>query len=195
MAENDDVPKDPMSFAEWCFPKLLHSVEKGGPFTHCLECGMDLTTDASAHFIEKARRGPETIFEFASCLECAEQRFASYSQESRRWIEVFFAERVDPDRAQNLRKRFGGDVRAWLAYCVTCGRPIADCGEYQVHALCRGRRLIRGDFPWCICGDCVEALAQGFSNETIGEIDRWTREHLAPPAGYLDLLHDRWIVL
>lgn len=71
-------------------PRLFSSVEHGGVFTECVECGRDLRPPGTFYLIEKALRASETIYEFALCLDCREGLETMISEESKGRIEAFF---------------------------------------------------------------------------------------------------------
>ena len=80
-----------------CFlpiPKQFHSVEKDGPFTHCVLCNSELIESKSHYLIEKVYRRNETIIEMAICFNCRQtQDQEALSEESRAAVENFLAAR------------------------------------------------------------------------------------------------------
>ena len=170
-------------------PKFFHSVERGEPFSHCLDCERFLLGDGQPYMIEKAFRGEETVYEYALCLGCTFALLSSLSTESMQAIDRFYDERVDLGaRRQNLRREFGTDVEAWVRLCVLCSTPRLECTEYQAFGWCHGPDLVFRDHPLFVCGACVDQLVEHLSKKTIGELERWSEENLAPPPYIRDLL-------
>ena len=69
-------------------PSFFHAYDTGAPFRSCQVCERDLMTYTKPYVIEKAiRRYPkfdteDVIFEYAICMDCAEEQRKQMSKES-----------------------------------------------------------------------------------------------------------------
>jgi hypothetical protein len=176
-------------------PKVFHCEQTGSLFDRCLVCG-NLLTSWTTYLIEKARRGGETLYEYAVCLACYASLREDLSAASTAAVDRFFDERVDFQlRNIELKAIARGRVEPWLSECVVYRTPIEPQGEYQMFALCRGSSLIMDRFPYAICGEAVEELLELLSPKTRGEMDRFIEEHLGLPPEVVRGPADRVVLL
>lgn len=150
-------------------PEVFWSFETGRPFTRCSLCGRDLMEEGTNYLIEKAFREGETLFEHALCLDCHVGCQEEMSEESRRNIRAYFADRVDIEsRPMQLQQKAGADSARWLDHCLVKGYPLEECGEYQIYGFCIDRDLIFNGAPYMICGEVIDEILELLSSQTLG---------------------------
>jgi hypothetical protein len=161
-------------------PPDLRSAYHEGPFPSCSDCGRPFgDDDAEPHLIERVFRGGESIFEYALCLPCALLLMSQYSEESKRNLESYFAERLAPDAPEGSCDRCGlsGDS-------LEEERTVA--GAAMSGSLL-GRTLV-------ICGGCADGAEAVLSKKTKEAFDAFVRRvcptlpaDVDVPAGVLTL--------
>ena len=177
-------PEFPPSF--WTrflpIPRKFHSLEKDGPFTHCVLCNVELIQSNSQYVIEKVFRAEEVIVEMAICFGCRQSTEKdSISEDSRRAIENFFASKTSIlQRPEILEANWDNDsVDPWLDTCLFDGRKMDGLREYQIIALCQGDKIQRGFLPAAISNEAMEALSDVLSEQTKG----WMKDFLGDTFG------------
>lgn len=169
-------------------PELLHSVEKGRPFEHCLMCNSNLLEDGTQYLLEKAFKGDEVIFEFALCLDCQQNCSDEMSKKSRLRVDAWFSERVDlADRRTGLLKTSSDEFEPWIDECVLTKKRRSDCSEYQLFAHCDGPDLLFSYFPYMISGAGMDELVRLLSKQTRDRIDGFTDQYLGMPPEFQEL--------
>ena len=164
----------------------------GAMFRRCLECEVDLVASGDPYVIEKAFRvypgfgTTDTVFEYAICLPCMERLYETYSKESRAAIEEYFYANEtflarSVGRLIAVEEGLGEDLGDWIGTCALSGRPVADLEEYQIAALCTGEELVLSHLPWLISGEAIDGLLGLLSNETIDQLDDFSRRHFGLP--------------
>ena len=82
-------------------PKEFYSFETKAPFEFCIECNKYLLDEGTEYLIEKAIKNYEgyeaqdVIFDYAICMECAEDMRNQISKESWESMMRYFQENID----------------------------------------------------------------------------------------------------
>ncbi|MBN1407298.1 MAG: hypothetical protein JW956_05895 [Calditrichaceae bacterium] len=179
-------------------PELFYSEASGKPFDTCIDCNKDLLRGNQEYVIEKAfKKYPDynandTIFEYAICIECAEQLFMSFSESSRKAIEEYFKQHVDiENQLKNLSKIDTFNLDDHLNKCMVKGVTIENLQEYQMVCYCRGNQISIFRPPYMISGEAADEVMQLLSNATIDVLNRFTDEFLGLPPEFKDLFKDK----
>ncbi len=177
---DDDPPTCPI-------PPELHSLEAGGPFQRCLQCGCHLL-ETNLYMIERVFRGTEPIIEYAMCFNCAQGSSKEISQASREHITRYFRENMDfSGRAELARECFEtGSVEQLLNHCVVTGANSSDCRERQICAWCDGDKVRLDLPPIMISGAAVEALSEQLSEQTKGWMNDFVGDNFGMPSEFID---------
>lgn len=178
-----------------CAPFLCS--ETGKPFETCLVCQRNFFSERLRYLIEKAYhrrpdlRAEELVFEVAVCLECHDEIEASFSEDSKRYLEKFFSERANvEERAQHLLKQPDLMLEDCISRCVVHNTPKEELTEYQLVAYCVGQNLHFAG-TMMLGGPAVDELIEGLSEHTLGEARRFRDTYLDTPPELKELL-DRW---
>lgn len=150
-------------------PREFHSEYEDRPFQSCNRCGEMLAEIEGGYQIFKLYRGGEPIYEYALCHPCHAGVVREFSEDSRRRLEAFHAQRV----SLNLGR--------WK--CAVCGNARGEEGaeEYSITGACQGRRLVH---ELMICGACRQEMQSVLSPHTREVWDRFVEENLpGVPAG------------
>ncbi|HYC78493.1 MAG TPA: hypothetical protein VEI02_12775 [Planctomycetota bacterium] len=141
-------------------PPELHSAYHGGPFPACSDCGGELDAREEPYLVERVFRDGEAVFEYALCFTCAARLFEEYSEESKRNLDAYFAERLAP--------------AAVAGACDRCGRHGAELEEErtQAGAVLGGYLLGR---LITICGPCADGAEAVLSKKTKEAFERFVR--------------------
>ena len=168
---------------------IFHNSETGGPFSNCLMCNKELIQSNEQYLIEKVmRRVPalnltEVLFEYAICMNCAQQTHEQMSKSSREAVERFFHENV-----KHGIIKLEGDR---LDFCVFTGKRIDATLEYSLHAQCIGDKMVQSVFPYAMSDDAMDQIVNRLSNETLDELDRFKNEYFGGPPELEDVLSPR----
>ncbi len=168
-------------------PPLLHSVEKDGPFTHCLHCDAELLNGDRPYMIEKIIRGTEVIIEIAMCFACRdEKQDDGISAESQEAIQQFFrSSKGVQNRMQVMNEnRDAETIDPWLANCLLSGEPADQFREYQIIAVCCGDKVQCDVFPALLSGPAMVELESVLSEKTKGWMEDYLGSNFGMPSEF-----------
>lgn len=169
-------------------PRIFHSFEKDGMFTHCTACNSYLLEDGNSYFIEKAVKGKEVIFEYAMCANCRDTMTDEISFESMMALGEYFLSNTNMEERQNeLMNSFDNSIKDWVSKCLFTQQPRNECESYQLCAECEGKNLIVSFSPFMISSSAAEEIQQLISKETRKSFDKFTREVLNLPTDFKDI--------
>ncbi|MCE2504462.1 MAG: hypothetical protein J4G05_10460 [Chlorobi bacterium] len=188
-------------FSPWVpLPGVFGSHETGEPFERCIECDCFLLEPGTEYIVEKAFRCyrdfsiSDTVFEYAMCMECAEEMTNSLSRESLGRLENYFSQNV------NLRERLSwatqdrpSDPGQWLSSCAIKGTSVEDLSEYQIVGHCTGDQLVLSIFPYLIGGEALDEVGVLLSNKTLDILDDFGGRHFGLPPEFSDLPRTRFM--
>ncbi|MEM6642787.1 MAG: hypothetical protein AAF616_07385 [Bacteroidota bacterium] len=164
-------------------PKDFYSFESGTPFDRCIECDKYLLDESTEYIIEKAVRNydgyqaRDVIFDYAICLDCAENLRKAVSKQSMSEMINYFQRNLSLAAQQKLRAGKSGDS---LSRCMVKNIHVDDCQEYQLFAHCKGQNLSAVQAPYLISGAVIEELSQLLSDATIDEMNGFFNRHFSP---------------
>jgi len=179
----------------------FHSFESGEPFKNCKMCDKDLTAPDTHYLIEKAVRkytgykAWDVVFEYAICMECANNFRKQLSSESIQSIEKYFIDNVDFSRHQQRLKEEVPNISAFTSTCLVKGFSKEDVEEYQIYGECRGNQFIYGAMPYMISGQVMDEVANLLSAKTLDELDGFAEKHLGPSPELEGLFKGKKLVL
>lgn len=182
-------------------PKEFHSFSTGALFENCIECDANLLDGEHEYFIEKAIKQYEgfsahdVIFEYAICLSCAEKMRKSMSTESMKTIELYFSQNLDFGRRMKLIQDNINNPIAWMDECLLKGTQKNTINEYQIYAHCKGHHLDVSQMPYMVSGAALEEISSLLSNETLDEMDGFSKRHFGPPPEFSNPTPKRRVVL
>ena len=166
-------------------PPIFFSYETGEPFERCIECDKVLD-DQCEYIIEKAIRtydgydAQDVIFEYAICVDCAMKIRQSFSEDSLKAIDQYFAN-VVPRPATALLDNSGNfKIDECLDQCMITGKPLSEVREYQIYAHCRGNKLQRQVPPYMVSNEAVEQLLPLLSGKTNDILNDFFQRHFSP---------------
>ena len=171
---------------------LFWSDAEAAPFENCINCKMNLPESNTPYLIEKAVRGFDgekvtaTIFEYAVCVNCAQEMNLKLSKGSRERIESFFNERVNfQHRFNQLRDQ---DDEEWLRKCLVHHEEVNEEGECQLYALCQGDQMLYQEFPYMIRTEALDEMMDLLSAETLRQLDDFKDDLIDGPSEFKELL-------
>ncbi|MEL6538203.1 MAG: hypothetical protein AAFQ98_22480 [Bacteroidota bacterium] len=180
-------------------PKLFHTFDAGAPFKECQVCNRDLIGYDKPYIIEKAiRRYPkfgteDVVFEYAICMDCAEEQRQQMSTESMFRMEAYWTERFNP--AEHLQHSDSVPLEYLMDRCALTGERRSQMEEYQIAALCQGSSLVPGQPPYIVGGVAMEEIMDLMSNETMDQWNRFRDDFLGPSPEISDLLKGRPVLI
>ena len=146
---------------------VFHSFLLDGPFEECLACSKKLAD--TTYLIHKNWVGTEVVFEYAMCYQCGEKLHEEMSRESMLRVTEYL------DKNRRLEGTYDG--------CNCCEKPLGDCNEYSINAVCVGQKMDSMHYPMMICGDCNMKVQEMLSQKTRDRRDRFVGEHFdCPPS-------------
>lgn len=155
-------------------PERFLSEETGKPFKTCSDCGTPLDQPDQGYIIQKAVAKGEVIMEVAICQSCHEKLQQAYSKETMEAIWNFYLDHVDFEgRLQKFRDCSADSPSPWLNGCVACEATMDASEEYVMVGHCVGDQMVFGEFPWTMCGACLEKMTGLISEASRDEYDRW----------------------
>lgn len=170
-------------------PPIFQSLEKDGPFEHCLRCERSLLDSSEPYMIERVFKLREPIIEYAMCMSCVGESQQELSQESRDAVTRYFLENLDRERRAETLMRLADsdDVTEWIDECVLTGTPAADCRERQIMALCEGDQMrLDIGFPMMLSGLAVEGIVEVLSEQTRGWMEDFVGDNFGMPPEFVD---------
>ena len=170
-------------------PKILHSVEKDGLFTHCLRCNRDLLANETPYMIEKVFRGTEAIIEIAICFDCRQsQEKEGVSEESAEAIKNYFLASAGVQLRFDLmlKNRQATTIDPWIDKCLLTNQPRDQFREYQLLAICQGDKVQCDLFPAFISGPAIEELSELLSEKTRDWMDDFIGSNFGMPSEFCE---------
>ena len=170
--------------------KRFRNSETGGYFEHCLVCHENVLENEKDYFIEKIIRRikslnlTEVLFEYAICMDCAQDMRKKISQHSMIQIETYF----NQNARLNERNSIDLKTHQTTENCLFTGKPIPNCDEFSLHARCEGKQMIVSIFPYAVSDDAMDAMSEILSAETMDELDRFKKTHFNGPPELFELL-------
>ena len=164
-------------------PIEFYSFDSKSKFKNCIECDKELLEDGADYFIEKAVKKYEgfsahdVIFEYAICLTCAERMRQAMSKESMKNLQNYFIQNVNVSKRIELMNSGSNESNDYLAECMITGKNREGMNEYQIFAQCRGDKMVIGQMPYLISGEALEEVSSLLSNETLDELDDFSKRH------------------
>lgn len=182
-------------------PELFYSHSTKAPFEHCISCDRALQAPNTQYLVEKAFRNyPEfettdVIFEYAMCLNCADQMRKELSLSSLSRIQEFFENRVNFHlRRDQLMQSDSLNAPAWLKNCLITGEAQPSLEEYQIYGHFVDNRCVYSFLPYMISGSAVDEITNLLSEKTLGEIDRFIDENFGLPPELKKPIRDNPII-
>ncbi len=182
-------------------PRIFRSFDSGKYLDKCIICEKNLMDENTHYMIEKAiKKYPgyntvDVIFEYAICLECAEEMRKTMSQESQQRITAYFDEHTDLfNRWLDFSQKDDFNIDDWLDNCLITGSKRDELEQYQVYAQCVGNQMIYSFFPFMISESAIEDMQELLSKKTRDEMDGFIDEHFGLPPEIRKLIRDPILV-
>lgn len=169
----------------------------GKPFTHCTLCEKELSSVKGMYMVEKAIKIQNgyrnTVFEYAICRECAQQRTSKLSAESLERIQQFFTE-----NRQELPQRMtysNRQMKQFYTKCCVTGKNVNDVEEYQL--ACQFHSGIPSYMaqPIMISGEVINQLQELLSEQTKDEFDDFMDDIYTGPPELKELFKGRPVLV
>ncbi len=165
-------------------PEVLNSYATGEPFANCIDCERYLLDEDVTYFIEKAIRqyqkegykAKDVLFEYAICMQCANQIKEKMSAKSREAMEGYM-----------MKNSSTAQYNSETLTCIIKGKAVDQYGEYQVFSVCQGQHMITPS-PMAIGADALAELEKLISTETKDELNRLMGDFFTPPPELEELL-------
>ena len=178
-------------------PKDFYSFETGEPFTECIECGKHLLDD-QPYLIEKAYRNhveygvKETIFDYALCMNCANDLRNQMSKESMDTLMKFFQERLDMEK-QFARTKLSAEAN--IGECMITGKLANECPEYQIYAYCINGNLSNEMPPYMMCGGVMEEILPLLSKKTTYFLNGFFDKNFSPDPSLMEPVGPKFVLV
>ena len=170
-------------------PSAFYSFETKTPFEHCIECEKYLLDEQTEYLIEKAvrnypgYRATDTVFDYAICIDCAENLRKDISSESWSRMLQYFQEHIDVQERMEMSHR---DPIVNLQNCLIKKTAIESCAEYQMFAHCKGTKLNMENPPYAISGEVIEEILPLLSTQTVDEMNGFFNKHFSPDPSFFE---------
>lgn len=189
-------------FPSTAIPRIFYPFEEESPFRHCVSCHQDLLENDVEYVIEKAiRQYPEfgtkdTIFEYAMCINCAEQMKKNLSDESLKSIQAYMMKKSNLlEQSQKLQASQNWNCEDWISHCIFTGQSIEEQGEYQIFAHCKGDQLLFSAMPYMVSSQAMEEMAKLLSTKTQDELNRFIDNNFGLPPELKKLFKENPVIL
>ncbi len=142
-------------------PPDFYSFETNRPFERCIECDKYLLEEDTEYLIEKAVRNykeydaRDVIFDYAICMDCAENLCKEFSAGSMAKIMQYFQENVDIEKRLSMIDVMSPSN---LQRCMIKKTDANECGEYRIFAHCKGERLNMKKLPYLISDEAMDEI-------------------------------------
>lgn len=169
--------------------KAFYSFETNAPFEKCIECNRYLLDENTEYLIEKAIKNypgysaKDVVFDYAICMDCAEDMRKEISKESWSAMMNYFNRNVD---FQARVKMANKSIEENVGKCLIKGKAVNECTEYQIYAHCKGKNFNMSNPPYVICGEALDELIELLSDKTIDEMNRFFNKHFSPDPSIME---------
>lgn len=154
-------------------PEDFYSSETGLPFTSCVECNADITSEDSDYILEKGIFDDEVIYEYALCDDCCKGLRKQLSKDSLKHIR------------RSLKRPL---LKATIDGCRICALPRHELPSHVIVGSCVGDQMLFLGVPILLCEPCLETISEGLSKETQDILDDFEERNFpGPPEMALDL--------
>lgn len=180
-------------------PEIFLSSETGAPFDECLVCSKDLSQ--ARFLVEKAfvnypdLETSDLVWEYAMCMDCAEEQKKEYSEESNRRLNEYFIKRMNLGRQLSLLKNENFETDDWISECLITGKPIGECKQYQVYGYFMGKYTVYEQAPFMLSDDALDKAVELISDQTLGFMNDFRDKHFPPPEDLSPLFPERDFVM
>lgn len=186
-----------MSHSEQSIPQDFFSYETGEPFRRCIECDKNLM-DGQPYLIEKAFKNHveygvrDTVFDYALCIDCAENLKNEMSQESMAALMEYFRTRVD--FAQHFIRN-GKSAEENISACMITGKPQDECAEFQIYAYCVNDTISQEMPPYMVSGEVMEEIIPLLSKKTTDDLNGFFNKHFSPDPSLMEIIGPRLVLV
>lgn len=170
-------------------PSEFYSFETKAPFERCIECEKYLLDDDTEYLIEKAVKtyegfdAKDVVFDYAICMDCADNLRNEISKESWDSMMRYFQENMDLQQRIDMQNQSPEEN---LKQCMIKKTNIDLCREYQVYAHCKGGKLNMENPPYMISGEVMDELLPLLSDKTIDEMNGFFKKHFSPDPSFFE---------
>lgn len=175
--------------ADHDIPKDFFSFETNAPFERCIECEKYLLGAETEYLIEKAVKSykdfeaKDVIFDYAICMDCAEDLRKEISAESWNRIMGYFQENMDVQKRLEMMQ---ANPNENIQTCMIKGTRSESCQEYQIYAHCKGTKLNMENPPYLISGEVMEEILPLLSEKTVDEMNGFFNKHFSPDPSFFE---------
>lgn len=134
----------------------------------------------------------DTLIDYAICMDCAEMIRQRLSQESLATMKRFFEERVPAERQLAVQAQSADEA---IGSCLVTGKPMSECDEYQIFAMCVMDRVAADMPPYMISGEVMDELQPLLSKQTTDELNGFFNRHFTPDPTLMEPLGPRLILV
>lgn len=150
-------------------------------YRECIECGAPLDRPGELHYVERALRSGEPIFEYALCESCVFRFQDDLSTESTERITVYWMQNFDLEARESCVAGTD-DAQGLVDSCVFTGKKRDEIEEYQIWAWVQdGQLAVDGYSPALVSSAVIEDLQELLSKKTRDRFDNFIRDRLGLP--------------
>ncbi len=168
-------------------PSQFYSLYHEGMFPTCVDCNRNLLAGDCDYWIERVFRGAEPICEMAMCADCRQGISQELSQDSLMRINAFVEERFDVEARYEASLAWpGNEIDRWLDSCIITKKPAAECRNFQIAGLCRGKHLSIDMLPIMISHEAIEEMQKLMSKKTRDRLGDMVQDYFGMPSEFAD---------
>ena len=170
-------------------PSDFYSFETVSLFERCIECEKYLLDGETEYLIEKAVKNyknfdaNDIVFDYAMCMDCAENLRKEISPESWQKMKGYFQENIDIEKHLEM---INGNPDKNLQSCMIKGTNVSQCQEYRIYAYCKGTKLNMENPPYLISGEVMEEIIPLLSDKTVDEMNGFFNKHFSPDPSFFE---------
>ena len=170
-------------------PSEFYSFDTNAPFERCIECEKYLLDEETEYLIEKAVKtydgydAKDIVFDYAICMDCANQMRSDISKESWQKMMQYFQKNMNVQHRLEMQQL---SLEENLRQCMIKKTDVKDCREYQVFAHCKGTRLNMENPPYMVSGEVTDELVPLLSDKTKDEMNGFFKKHFSPDPSFFE---------
>lgn len=198
------LENDKQNFTSWPtevdIPNQFHSIDEEGPFESCCVCNTKVQKSGRQYLIERSFQRvsndvENVLFEYAICMDCAQEMNQSMSEHSMQTLATYFASYFQGEGMFRRIHRISEDPNSWYNECMVKKTPRGEMAEYNICGLFQGKKMLLGQFPYIIGMEAMDEITELLSAETKDELDNFRDTFLGGPPEFQELLKGRPVLV
>jgi hypothetical protein len=182
-------------------PKTFYNSNNESPFTHCSLCDINVIESQQLYVIEKTvKRYPtigaqEIIMEFVICISCAMQMSESISEDSKKVLDEFQADKMNILLEEKKIVDVDKHIKEQLSQCMFSKKNISELEEYNMYCHCVADKMILEMSPMIVDTKILMEVNEKLSRKTRDDLRGYKDKIIDLPPEFKDIFKDRPILV